>query len=311
MREKPIAKVTKLAIIAFTGIFFFVVSMQGHRVRAASLPFISGDSFRSLCNFVIDESTVEQAPSIIPFLMQEADTIFVKNEYLNTHFTITHPAIKAPYVLITHNSDLDSPGDYYHYLDDPKIIAWFAMNADRIHPKLVPIPIGVISDCNYFGCRGIGILEQMVEKKGTITKDVLLLLNITIGTYVQERQYVYNMFASQPYCTVLYNNNPEDYLTTLARSKFVLSPRGTGQDCHRTWEAVLMGCIPIVTNSSLNSLYEGLPILVIDDWNQINEEFLDEKYQEIKSKTYNYERLCFTYWSRLITKVRRDHFASR
>ncbi len=119
------------------------------------------------------------------------------------------------------------------------------------------------------------------------------------------------MFSSQTYCTVSYDNNPTDYLTSLARSKFVLSPRGTGQDCHRTWEAVLMGCIPIVKHSPIDSLYEGLPILVISDWHEINANFLELKYQEITSKTYNYERLYFTYWSRLITNIRHNYFAHK
>jgi hypothetical protein len=30
---------------------------------------------------------------------------------------------------------------------------------------------------------------------------------------------------------------------------FVASPYGGGPDCHRTWEALILGCIPIVKSS--------------------------------------------------------------
>ena len=36
---------------------------------------------------------------------------------------------------------------------------------------------------------------------------------------------------------------------------FVLSPRGRGLDCHRTWEALCLGCIPIVKKSPITKLF--------------------------------------------------------
>ena len=36
-----------------------------------------------------------------------------------------------------------------------------------------------------------------------------------------------------------------EYLRTLGQHRFVLSPRGNGLDAHRTWEALMVGTIPI------------------------------------------------------------------
>ena len=36
------------------------------------------------------------------------------------------------------------------------------------------------------------------------------------------------------------------YRQLLLRSKYVLSPPGNGPDCHRTWESIYLGAIPIV-----------------------------------------------------------------
>jgi hypothetical protein len=92
---------------------------------------------------------------------------------------------------------------------------------------------------------------------------------------------------------------------------FWLSPRGSGLDCHRTWEALYLDIIPIVWNSSLNVLYENLPVLIINDYQELNEKFLYEKLNEIskkklsKEKIYQYEKLRNAYWRRLILEKSR------
>ena len=90
-----------------------------------------------------------------------------------------------------------------------------------------------------------------------------------------------------------------------------LSPRGNGLDCHRTWEALYLDVIPVVWNSSLNSLYADLPIIVINDYSEITEKFLLTKLREIvfqkrnKWPIYRYDKLKFSYWRRLILRKSR------
>ena len=55
----------------------------------------------------------------------------------------------------------------------------------------------------------------------------------------------------------------------LSKYKFILSPPGAGIDCHRTWEALYCGTIPIVISSSINELYEDLPVLTVSSWDVI------------------------------------------
>jgi hypothetical protein len=63
-------------------------------------------------------------------------------------------------------------------------------------------------------------------------------------------------------------------LEQYARHAFVLSPHGYGLDCYRTWEALFMGCIPIVKTSPLDLLYRDLPVAIVEDWRDIGEERL-------------------------------------
>ena len=84
----------------------------------------------------------------------------------------------------------------------------------------------------------------------------------------------------------------------------MLSPPGAGVDCHRTWELLYLGCIPIVEHSSISELYEDLPILVVDNWDDISKELLEKQYTVIKEKVsrgeYNMNKLSAQYWVKII-----------
>ncbi|MBA5778729.1 hypothetical protein H2509_16515 [Stappia sp. F7233] len=55
---------------------------------------------------------------------------------------------------------------------------------------------------------------------------------------------------------------------------FEASPRGNSIDCHRTWEALILRSVPIVKTTSLDPMYEGLPVAIVDDWSQVSPERL-------------------------------------
>jgi len=87
------------------------------------------------------------------------------------------------------------------------------------------------------------------------------------------------------------------------QSQFVLSPLGAGFDCHRTWEALLLGCIPIVKAAKMNDLFEGLPVVAVNHWQEINPTFLENTAQEIVRKTFNLEKLSMRYWQSQIKSL--------
>ena len=55
--------------------------------------------------------------------------------------------------------------------------------------------------------------------------------------------------------------SPEQYRQAVSESMFVLSPPGRGFDCHRTWEAIYLGAVPVVLEGTLPpGLLHDLPI---------------------------------------------------
>jgi len=84
--------------------------------------------------------------------------------------------------------------------------------------------------------------------------------------------------------------------------QYVLSPHGVGLDCHRTWEALLLGCIPIVKKARLNDLFEDLPVIEVDDWSQVNSAFLTSAKSKLDQRKMNYEKLLMRYWKKQINQ---------
>lgn len=224
------------------------------------------------------------------------------NTLLGFYFLVYHPQIKCPYVLVTHNSDHPAPGPFSHYLDDPKIIKWFAQNVENFsHPKLVPIPIGIANSGWAHGKSET--FFKVLECKDIIERSVCLYMNIATSTH-PERVQVYDLFCKAPFCLTSLPKAHVDYLYDLLSAKFVISPRGNGLDCHRTWEALLMGAYPIVRSSSLDAMFADLPVVIINDWEEVTEEFLTLKYEEFRKKTFNLNKAYVRYWLDLIKSSR-------
>ena len=79
---------------------------------------------------------------------------------------------------------------------------------------------------------------------------------------------------------------------------FVLSPAGGGYDCHRTWEALILGCIPIVKRFNLpfERIYDDLPVLIVNEWSDVSEALLTKTVNEFRYKSFNYDKLKLKYW---------------
>lgn len=288
-----------LCLLLYVGRTSSLVSEE----RGSSAPFISGDTFRAVANHVFDETTKDFSSEKV----QYGDLIFVKTdwEYLTDFFINYHPMIMNPYILITHNSDHSAPGPFYDYLEDSKLLAWFAQNVEGdFHIKLHPIPIGIANRCWSHG--NPAIFSSCLEKSQEMNKTILCYINFSPSTYPEERMPLLELFASQSWCTVSSPKALSSYLQDLASSKFVLSPRGNGLDCHRTWEALLMGAIPIVRSSHLDSMFQDLPVLIVQNWEDITESYLEFQYNTIKQKQQDLSKLFIDYWIECIHKERNE-----
>ena len=90
----------------------------------------------------------------------------------------------------------------------------------------------------------------------------------------------------------------------MSKYAFVLSPFGNGMDCHRTWEALCLGCIPIVCAPNFTKLFEELPVLNVNDWREVTEELLASTIIKFKNSTFNLDKLLLSNWVKQIKSAK-------
>lgn len=275
----------------------FFVFYVGAKSRPVQDPYIFGDAFRSLCQFILDNDS-----DFDPDLVRCGDLVFVQLDYLGVFFESYHPKITTKYILISHNHDMPAPGKFKNFLDDKKLFAWFTQNMDlECHPKLYPIPIGLLNLFHGFALGHLRLLDEL-SRNNRYSKNILCYANFNSGTNISERGYVRSLHADKLWIYWQKKVNYSTFISYVAQSKFVLCPHGGGLDCYRTWETLYLGGYPVVKTSTLDSLYTDLPVLIVTRWEDITQEFLEKKYEEICKKKYKLEKLSFEYWRDLIKK---------
>lgn len=243
--------------------------------RPTSYPYITGDTIRSFADHVFDETTDTADWAGRAVSVQHGDIVFLKTDYMAQFFEGAFLRIRHNFVLATHNSDSSAPATFWAYLDDPKLLAWYAMNPDIVHPKLVPMPIG-FANAHWPHGSPAALQDAFDVARGPWqTSRHCVYVNVNVGTNQAMRSQVLNHGASLKGAYFRRERvNYSDYLVDVANSKYVLSPPGNGMDCHRTWEAALLGAIPIVESSLLDPLYKGLPVVVVQHWGEITDKLI-------------------------------------
>lgn len=204
--------------------------------------------------------------------------------------------------IISHNGDYPVDERYEKYIDNFPV--WYGQNVTAKHIKFIPIPIGLEND----------YVTNSVEKKHMLVRtsnhhictksSKLMYVNHNIGTNQSQRQEPYIIFFTNDWATVEHGGGftyQQSYYSKILQHDFTLSPPGNGVDCHRTWEILYLRRIPILKRiGKMEELYADLPVLFIDQYEEICRDFLQEKLEEIKSRKFNFEKLKFNYWKSLV-----------
>jgi hypothetical protein len=85
---------------------------------------------------------------------------------------------------------------------------------------------------------------------------------------------------------------PKEYLQLLSHFRFVISPEGNGIDCHRTYEALVAGCVPVVEeHEGIRRKYKGCPMLFTRDYSDVSLSRLAEQYEAMLDTEYDFATL--------------------
>ena len=101
------------------------------------------------------------------------------------------------------------------------------------------------------------------------------------------------------------------HYATLSEYLYWVSPRGNGLESHRTWEALYLGCVPVLERSEVTAgLFDDgdLPVLLVDDLTALTREVLLEhlpRFEHIE-RDFPRRKLVLEYWKERVVRKQRE-----
>ena len=230
----------------------------------------------------------------------DENIIFLHGDNISLFARENLPNINYPFVLITHDADAPVTTEHLPILNNPYLIKWFGMNCHVIHNKLQTIPIGIANEVWPHGNKET-ILKIINENN---SKKNLVYCNFDPHTNINERSHAIQKIRHHDFIDFDFHKHSfEDYLRKLSTYKYVISPPGNSVDCHRIWESMYVGTVPIVLKDVPVVYFKDCPILFINSWEDLTSELLVSKYAGVSNKeTYKSD---FNYYKKLICDAAR------
>jgi len=229
----------------------------------------------------------------IKFDLRENDIIFTTHFFLKDLISKLSKVNKLKNIkLVTHWSD--EPIDKKLFELKPSCISeWYGINVNHDDPNLIPIPLGIAGD---FSTKNL-LANDFTNFEKKSSKEHLLYINFQKNTNNNERTNIAQIFDDKKWALLKEPNlSLNEYKDDLSKSTFVLCPHGNGFDTHRLWETLYAGSIPIVKKHLTFKTLENLPVLFVDDFNEVDYELLIKTKNNIEQKSYDYSKLSLDYW---------------
>jgi len=266
-----------------------------------SYPFISGDSFRALCNKVWD-AEVSNCPFTIHDI-QNGDLLYIASNHIKQFFNFFNNQSSNSFILISGNDDTNIDSSIIQIMPS-SLFHWFAQNVLIKHNKITPIPIGLENRRLHW--HGNIYDYNRLRKKPVLSANPYILYGFAVGNNKKEREPALQVLKSLDWAHPSGNINSYYYRRYLRQFGLVASPPGNGEDCHRTWEALYLGVAPIVKKSYLTEYFAslGLPLVLIENWEEIFhfDESLRIYYSQKARDAVNNPALFMDYWIDIIKK---------
>lgn len=198
-------------------------------------------------------------------------------------------------------SDLGcAEGQVFQYLTHPTVKAVVTSQFQIYNEKKIhSLPLGIASDAH-----GRSILRHLQQDKNRNKHTRSQLAMIHADPHDKSVSRVLTRFQKKAYTVENTYNSEETYFENLARFKFILSSKGTSFDSHQHWEAMTLGCIPVIEHFNRTwrdgwfQSFDGLPVAWIDSYENLSLEWLENQYRAIiqKADSYKFEKVTKQWW---------------
>ena len=304
----------KIFVILWIILFLFVFSLKINNANIENFEnkkendlFLWSKRATNLSSYnLLDTETISAKDVVKREIKNSKDIVWIRNTSKNNeyttdldHFSSLLNELDKPIILITSDGDRSVPSSYNEkmvskILDSPKILKWYTQNYDKTitHPKLSYYPIGLdmhtekfldypqnnITKLSYYRNKKFNLFLK-IRKAFNNKKKNKIFCDSHLSVSHSRRKQMHNILKNNK--LIDFQNkrvSNKQILKKYAQYKFVLSPRGNGLDCHRTWEVLLLGSIVITETSSLDDMYikNNLPVIIVNNYNELNNKSFKE-----------------------------------
>jgi len=285
-------------------------------IQEEKYPLISATVFRDLADVIWHEKELEPPQALFTDLPY-GSVVHINSKHVSRFIDMVLPKLKSNIVLLT-GYDTMSPAvpGYEKIIESDNILHWFLQNYD-LDPKYYQngkvslMPLGFNfhkldprSDNTSIDMGLPSILgnQQLTMKK--IRSQLPKLkdrpciayanFHLNMDTFLRDpmaktranaRQDAMEKLSGKSFVKFEAKQSPRNEVwRNLKNYSFEISPRGNGIDCHRTYEAIFFNTIPIVKSTSIDSLFNDLPIVIVNNWEDVTADNLKrwkEKYENV------------------------------
>lgn len=273
-------------------------SLFGALPRTSTFPFLSSDFFRLLATDVFEngewKSSIDRRARIAFVAAEEAR----EPDFVDSLGKVVRDKLGKNFsAILIHDGDVASkPSDLVPMLSHANYV--YSVNLVVESERVKALPIGLENAYRNMNGSPDLFISNFFQSLPT-QKTMRVMASFRVRTNPKVRSRVREMFLDSEYGFLPPNLTPKEHFAALSQSQFVISPPGNGPDCHRTWEAIALGAIPVVLDGTLApSFCESLPIMCVRDYSdflELSRGELDSAYKEIISK--NSSMAFAPYWT--------------
>jgi hypothetical protein len=298
------------------------------------LKYVSTYGIAKSCDITLTSSSYPET-YLIPENVASGDVLWIQSYFVPYFCKNFLPKIENPFVLVINWGDESFPSshkdqiDIEEFIKNPKILHIFAQNCDYTGPqidKVSCIPIGIDIHTLSTGSGAFGETKQTPQQQEKLLDKVV---NSLKPTHLRKKraliEFHHHDTIANGWKTINRYLDPGETRATIAKKiaksgvvdfldkrvvrreywrlkgkyAFSICPPGNGLDTLRAWEDLILGCIVIVKTSPMDRLFEGLPVVIIKDWSEINEQnfskWLEQYGDALENPAYR-EKITLSYW---------------
>lgn len=316
-------------ITAFQLVFFKKQVDSISEVDETACTWVSSRGLAKSCDVyptvIISDEKVFQAEYYTG--IKDGDSVYVVSKSLGKFFQEVMPRLRKENIkikLVTgasvrgvpHEISKQHSIDYLKLIEEEDTITkWYTQNCDlkNPHDRITPIPLGLDYHTLFKKPFWWGPKMYPVDQERQLLQIRKLSRPFELRINKSYSFFHFNIFDRhgqdrQAAISALQGVDAHDFATRrmtrrktwqiCSQYKYIISPHGNGLDCHRTYEAIALGCIPVVRTSSLDSMYHGLPIIIVNDWHDCDMLSLNRAAENLDISLL--AKTSLAYWNSLI-----------